>query len=223
MNKAQRRSSSHVTQARHAPPPPATRKFPVIPVAIGAIVLLAVIAVAVVQLQGGSDGPTPGQTQPVTVTGNSLPRLGTSDDPAVGQTAPQLSGSDFAGDPVEIKNDGRGKVLVFMAHWCPHCQAEVPRIVDWLKANQVPQSVDIYGIATGTDDSSPNYPPSTWLEEVGWGKPVLADSAEDTAAGAMGLSAYPFFVVINKSGQVMFRESGEISMDEFQRLLTLAS
>ena len=223
MNKAQRRSSSHVTQARHTPPPQAARRFPVIPVAIGAIVLLAVVAIVVVQFQGGDDGAAPGQTQAVTVTGNSLPRLGAGgNDAAVGQMAPELSGANFLGEPVQIRNDGRGKVLVFAAHWCPHCQAEVPRLVDWLKDNKLPDGVDLYAIATGTDETAPNYPPQSWLEEVGWGKPVLADSSEDTAAGAMGLSAYPFFVAINPSGQVMFRESGEISMEEFQRLLTLA-
>lgn len=222
MSKPQRRASSHVTR-RAAPPPPPRRKFPVIPAAIGGIVLLAVVAFVVVQLQGGDEGASPGQTQPVTVTGQSLPRLSATDDAALGRPAPEFSGRNFIGDPVEIKNDGRGKVLVFMAHWCPHCQAEVPRILDWLKENEAPEGVDIYGIATGTDESAPNYPPQDWLEKEGWGLPILVDDADDTAAAAAGLSAYPFFVAINPAGQVVFRESGELSMEEFQRLLTLAS
>ena len=26
---------------------------------------------------------------------------------------------------------GSPQLIVVMAHWCPHCQAEIPRIVDW--------------------------------------------------------------------------------------------
>lgn len=44
----------------------------------------------------------------------------------------------------------------------------------------------------------------------------------EMAATAFALPTYPFFVAINASGHLMFRESGEISMGEFQRLLTLA-
>jgi thiol-disulfide isomerase/thioredoxin len=65
-------------------------------------------------------------------------------------------------------------VVVFVAHWCPHCQAEVPRIVALAKAGKV--SVPIVGVATGTDASAPNYPPSAWLQREGWPYPVLVDT-----------------------------------------------
>ena len=31
----------------------------------------------------------------------------------------------FDGTPVEIAPDGKAKLVVFLAHWCPHCRAEV--------------------------------------------------------------------------------------------------
>ena len=39
---------------------------------------------------------------------------------------------DFEGDAVAITNDGRPKIILLFAHWCPHCQNEVPVVTEWL-------------------------------------------------------------------------------------------
>ena len=42
--------------------------------------------------------------------------------------SPPSPASDFDGDDITIgADDGTAKVILFVAHWCPHCQAEVPR------------------------------------------------------------------------------------------------
>ena len=51
---------------------------------------------------------------------------------------------------------------MFLAHWCPHCQAEVPRIVTLAKAGAF-DGLDVASVATGTSSQYPNYPPSAWL------------------------------------------------------------
>jgi hypothetical protein len=137
--------------------------------------------------------------------------------------APMLEGARFSGEPIAVTNDGQGKVIVFLAHWCPHCQAELPRTVAWLGANQLPANVVVYGVATGTSEDRPNYPPQDWLDREGWHQPTLVDDAIGTAAEAMGLSSYPFFVAVNTRGQVVARMSGEIGNEQFARLVTLAS
>lgn len=218
MSKPQRRASSHVTR-RAAPPPPPRRKFPVIPAAIGGIVLLAVVAFVVVQLQGGDEGASPGQTQPVTVTGQSLPRLSATDDAALGRPAPEFSGRNFIGDPVEIRNDGRGKVLVFMAHWCPHCQAEVPRLVAVGQGGKI-EGVEVTAVATGTSPDQPNYPPSEWLAREDWPYGVVLDDEQGTAGNAFGLSAYPFLVFVDADGNVAGRTSGEISEEDLTAIFS---
>jgi len=38
-------------------------------------------------------------------------------DPAVGMPLPELIGQSFDGTPVSITNDGRPKVIFFLAHW----------------------------------------------------------------------------------------------------------
>ena len=47
--------------------------------------------------------------------------------------------------------------------------------------------------------------------------PTLADDEEGTAAAAMGLSSYPFFVVVRPDGTVAERTAGDIGADEFER------
>ncbi|MGI8938357.1 MAG: TlpA family protein disulfide reductase [Iamia sp.] len=77
--------------------------------------------------------PSPGLAfGEVTAEGEPLaPYVADSADPAIGQVAPTLTGIDPAGDPVTIDPGAEGPmVIAFVAHWCPHCQAEVPRLVD---------------------------------------------------------------------------------------------
>jgi predicted DsbA family dithiol-disulfide isomerase len=40
----------------------------------------------------------------------------------------------------------------------------------------------------------------------------MTDSGEKTAATAMGVSGFPFFVLLDSSGKVALRISGEIEM-----------
>lgn len=162
------------------------------------------------------------ETAPVTVTGDALPQKSGSPDAAVGMTAPTLSGVNFAGQPITIGDDAKPKVIMFLAHWCPHCQAEVPRIQNWLDENGMPADVSLYAVPTATTDTRPNYPPSDWLVSKNWTVPVLVDSADYEAASAYGLTAYPYFVVVGADGKVVERTSGELSMTDFARLIESA-
>jgi thiol-disulfide isomerase/thioredoxin len=205
-------------KGRAAPP---SHRTPVVGFAIGVVVVLAVVAVVASRGSTKKDAVKGlQQTRPVTVTGTPLPPLAAEgSDPAVGTLTPELRGSTFAGRPVAIVHDGRPKLVLFVAHWCPHCQREVPALASWLRANGKPTGVDLYTVATGTTADRPNYPPSAWLQREGWTVPTVADDDNQTAADAFGLSAYPFFVAIDGSGKVVARASGELSISSLQTLL----
>jgi thiol-disulfide isomerase/thioredoxin len=191
-----------------------------VPVVIAVAVLLGLVAV--LASRGGSDdGAAEGleQTQPVEVTGEPLPVLAPGEDPALGRAAPLLDGRSFDGTPVELGGDTGAQVLFFVAHWCPHCQREVPVMAEWLEEEGRPDGVDLAVVATATTPSRPNHPPSSWLEEEGIDLPVLADDAEGSAAAAYGLSGFPFFVAVDEQGEVVARTSGEIGVEGFERLV----
>jgi cytochrome c biogenesis protein CcmG/thiol:disulfide interchange protein DsbE len=166
----------------------------------------------------GADGPftsaaVPDDT-PATVTGDPLePLADGGDDPAAGRPMPTLAGTGLDGRPLTIPAAGRPTLVVFLAHWCPHCQDEVPVIQDWIDDGGLPEGVDLVAVSTAVDDRRPNYPPAAWLDEVGWTSPVLVDG-DDAAAEAVGLTAFPFFVGVDADGNVVGRGSGELTTDQ---------
>jgi cytochrome c biogenesis protein CcmG, thiol:disulfide interchange protein DsbE len=191
---------------------------------IAAAVLIALV-VALAAGGGGDDNATsgggnadPATTGTVAVSGNPLPQFtDTSDDPAVGMTLPTLEGNDQSGAPMTIGADGRPTMIMFVAHWCPHCQREVPVVQQWVDDGRLPDGVDLVSVSTAIDPNRPNYPPDAWLADEGWTAPVLVD-ADNSAAQAVGLSAYPFFVAIDGDGTVVLRTTGELTTDQLDAI-----
>jgi thiol-disulfide isomerase/thioredoxin len=196
---------------------------------VGAIIAVIIGGAAIVAISSsGSDSNTSSgnisEFSEITVTGEELPAfdsVSSATDAAIGMTAPVVSGKGFTG--TEITTDGAGTptLLVFLAHWCPHCQREVPLLVEWEKDGKTPTGIDVIAVATGTDPANPNFPPSEWLarEEFPALWPVIADSQGKDAANAFGLSGYPYFVLVDAQGKVFKRLSGEIPMDQLTEII----
>jgi thiol-disulfide isomerase/thioredoxin len=196
---------------------------------VGAIIAVVIGGAAIVAItSSGSDSTSStggiSEFSDITVTGEALPAfdsVSSATDAAIGLPAPVVSGKGFTG--TEITTDGAGTptLLVFLAHWCPHCQREVPLLVQWEKDGKTPTGVDVIAVATGTDPANPNFPPSEWLarEEFPALWPVIADSSDKKAADAFGLSGYPYFVLVDAQGNVFKRLSGEIPMDELTAII----
>lgn len=187
-------------------------------IAVGAVaVLAAVFGVVAFTASSDEDASVEGASefQNVVVTGEALPEFGNdAADPALGMTAPVLEGFGFLGNEVNTK-PGTPMLLVFLAHWCPHCQAEVPVLVKWSQSGLVPEGLDVIAITTGTDEAAPNFPPSVWLANERWPElwPVLVDNKDQTAGNAFGLAGYPFMTLVGADGTVLWRNSGEISSE----------
>lgn len=217
--------SSRRQPRQPVPPPPAKSNRTWI--LLGGLVAVVVVAViiAVVASGGGSDSSsssgkgggggssdsgTPVEVAPVKVTGTPLvafPSSGT--DKAIGTLVPTLTGQSlFDGAGMTIAPTGKPQVIVYLAHWCPHCRAEVPRIVALAKAGKL-DGVDISTVAAAGRKELPNYPPSAWLEDESWPYPTMVDSASSTAAAAYGLTGYPYFLLVDAQGKVVARSEGE--------------
>jgi hypothetical protein len=131
-------------------------------------------------------------------------------DPAVGKPAPTLSGQSLDGtQTITVPNDGLPHAVLFVAHWCPHCQDSVQRIVR-LSAGGYLNGVGLYTVATATSADRPNYPPSDWLQREQWPFPTIADTKDNEAAGRFGVTGLPFFVFTDRNGNVAARISGEL-------------
>lgn len=207
-------------------------------VMLGILGLVLVAGIAAVLISGGGGDDDPGdvattaedessaatesvENAAIEVAGTALVGLAREGaDPAVGELAPSLTGTAVDGSPLIIENDGRPKLVAFVAHWCPHCQREVPSVAKWLADRGPIEGVDLYAVSTAVDSTRDNYPPSAWLADEGWTIPTMADSASSDAANAFGLTGFPYWVAIDGDGTVLTRLSGEQPTSVLDALVT---
>jgi cytochrome c biogenesis protein CcmG, thiol:disulfide interchange protein DsbE len=197
-------------------------------IVVGAIVLVAGLAGLAVLLSGGDDESSggvlaPGQTteataggdvqenRPVTVTGAPLPALERdgAPDAALGMATPVIEGATFDGEPLTIGGATDGPTLyAFLAHWCPHCNQEVPELIELRNRDGIPEGMNVVGVSTGVDNTGPNYPPSKWLADSNWPTewPVMADSAASEAFAFNGGGGFPYLMIVDADGTVLARE-----------------
>lgn len=209
-----------------------------------AVVLVLGVGIAIFTSGDDSKATTPGtgstdsssgassipDSQPVTITGDPLVQLSdtATPDPAIGVVAPVISGLNFSGETITIDSAKDGPyMVVFLAHWCPHCNAEVPRLNNWKHSGAVPAELKVIGVATAVSSASVNYPPSSWFSNKGWEWPVLVDESQgDGVAGkaavAYGASGWPYFVIVGADGKVKARVSGEVEVSKLQTIVDTA-
>lgn len=227
-------ASSRVREARKSAETSRTTWIFVVVGALIAVILFAVLIASNTgtEVAGGGKSPSGGTVVPsgnknfgvVEVSGEPLPQMGdpASGDPAVGKGIPTLKGEAFDGQEIVIGGSGKPMVVMFLAHWCPHCQNEVPRIQEWLNSNGMPADVELFAVASGTNEARPNFPPGRWLRREKWSVPTMVDSEESIAGNAFGLSGFPYFVAVGADGKVVERTSGELTEGQFEGLLDAA-
>lgn len=163
------------------------------------------------------DAVAAAEFQTVQAEGEMLSALEDPDnDSARGKLAPAVNGFGFDGAPLTIAPTGKPMLLVFLAHWCPHCNAEIPRLIEWKDSGAMPGDLEVIGVSTGARDDAPNWPPSQWVVDKAWPWPVMADSEDQGAALAFGVSGYPGLILLNGDGKVLARRSGEASIEDLK-------
>jgi len=202
-------------------------------IVIGAVVLVLGLAGIAVLATGGDDSssgvvdpdqpppPTYGddvqENRPVEVTGALLPPLDNTvaEDPAIGMATPVVDGATFDGVPMSIGGSTDGPTMyVFLAHWCPHCNDEIPELIELQNRGGVPDGLNIVGISTAVDNTAPNYPPSQWVLDKGWPWPIMADDAQSTSFVVNGGGGFPYLMIVDADGTVLDRASGSKSAED---------
>jgi hypothetical protein len=202
-------------------PEPAKRKVPVLGLVFGgvALALVAAIVFSSDETIGGA-----GEYGEPAVTGEALPLMDLNvavmpNDPALGSIAPEVTGQDFDDSTVTIEHDGTPKAIVFLAHWCQHCQAEVPRVQAWLDGGGGVEGVEIVSVTTSANSGQPNWPPSAWLDRENWTSPNIRDDSESSALVAYGGRSFPYWVFVNGDGTVAHRQAGQTDIATLQAVM----
>lgn len=191
----------------------------IIGLAIGTVVLVAA-SIAMLSMGGNTSTTTTAPPVELQITGNGLPPLVAGQpDGAIGRLAPSFKGQTITGESLEVVPGSRPTVVLFLAHWCGHCQAEVSVVQSYVDEVGVPSSVDFYAVLGSEDPSGGNYPAEAWLEREGWTIPTIKDAADDRLIFAYGLTAYPYFVVIAPDGTVAGRATGGMDRVGIERML----
>ncbi len=205
-------------------------------IVVGVIVLVLGLAGAAALLAGGDDESSggvlaPGETtrptygddvqenRPVEVTGDPLPSLESvgDNDTAVGMPMPVIDGATFDGTAMTVGGATDGPTMyVFLAHWCPHCNDEIPELVELNNRGGIPDDLNVVAISTAVDETAPNYPPSEWIVDKDWPAewPVMADSVESMSFVVNGGSGFPYLMIVGADGTVLDRASGTKSAEE---------
>ena len=211
-------SNRSTTRRRAQPPPPAPApdRRKAFAIAAAAVVVVVVVGVIIALAGGGKDGDGGGNgsqasAKPVfgPVTGDALAAFSPDGaDPASGTPAPKVEGVTLERTPISVGEPGKPTFVAFLAHWCPHCQRELPVLVKLANEGAF-KDVRLVAVLTGTDAKAPNFPPAAWLDEEGWSG-VLLDDEGFKAANSFGLKGYPFLVTLDSEGRVVSRTSGEV-------------
>ncbi len=186
----------------------------------GAVILVLGLAIAIgvtLSSEPVAAGLPEGET---TVTGDLLPEFaGENDDNiALGLAAPIFSAPNENSEIVNLEKNGNAKALLFLAHWCGYCQKEVPVVQGFIDSVGVPPGVDVIAIATSIDRGRENYPPQRWLADEGWSEAQLYDLDREIG-NAYGLTAFPYWVFLDKDLNVVARRTGNLPADMVGALL----
>jgi len=179
---------------------------------IGGVILLVIgLAVAIGVTLSSEPVAAPLPEGETTINGEYLPAYaGENDDNvAVGLPGPTFSGPNENSEIISLEKDGNAKALLFLAHWCPHCQRELPQVQDIIDTIGVPEGIEIIAIATSIDKGRDNYPPQDWLFREGWSETQIYDTDKDIAS-AYGLTSFPYWVFLDKDLNVIARRAGNL-------------
>jgi peroxiredoxin len=196
-----------------------SRRFPMI--LAGVVGLCLALALGISVALSDDEEIIENQAPAVEVSGALDPYVDGTQDLAIGQPFPTLTGMDLDGNALTISGADGPALVVYLAHWCHVCQSEVPVLRDWMAGGGA-SDIEVRAVSTGFQPGTDNWPPSAWLEEEGWTVPTLIDRT-GTAGQASGQSAFPYFIAVDGDGEVVARLTGALTTAQLDQLVALAA
>lgn len=168
---------------------------------------------------------------PTQGSNGSLPAFADSgNDPAVlgEMKIASISGPEYysGAEATFAPTDGKARVWLVWAHWCPYCQAELPDLTIWYPENAARfPNVELVTVTSAIDDSRGN-PLLPYLDAEQFPFPVVVDESGQLSE-LFGTTAFPFWVVTDSDGTVVLRVAGAVGIDSidqiFAQLETMAT
>ena len=183
--------------------------------ALGGVAVVAVVVLGVLAFirddPGVGAGVHPSRAGEVSISGPALGEPLAAGEPVPEFSAPAIGGgtvrwSDSAGSPV---------VLSVWAPWCPHCQAELPRLDTVMKEYPGVRWVTIV-TSIGTH---PGPDPAAFLTDNGIVAPTAIDDRNGTLELGLGVQGFPTLYFVGSDGTVVRELAREADEDELRAIV----
>lgn len=156
---------------------------------------------------------------PSTPTGYLPPFEQGQPDAALGMVLGDVAGVEYYTETEMTIDpaDGTARAWLVWAHWCPHCQRELPPLSDWYTENaDAYPNVELLSITSSIDPARGN-PLEPYLDELQLPFPTIVDP-DLALAEQFGLSAYPFWVFTAGDGTTLLRIAGFLEIEQVEEI-----
>ena len=162
----------------------------------------------------------PGNPPAAAVPAGSLPRFEPGQqDAALGLPLGNVAGDEYYTETALDVDpaDGTARMWIIWAHWCPYCQEELPEVSEWWTENGDSfENVEVVSVTTSIDPSRGNEL-VPYLDDLQLPFPTLVD--DDLAmATQLGVYAFPFWVITDGEGTVLYRSAGLMGMEQIESI-----
>ena len=144
----------------------------------------------------------------------------TGEDTAEGKISPTIK-YKLPDDEIYVTYpENNPTIILFVAHWCPYCQEEIPEVIKWIEEDEVlEKGLSVILVVTSTDSSRPNYPPEDWLYNEKWQFPIIYDDDNNSIADYFGVEYFPSWVFTESDKTIAMTYAGKISKEELANLI----
>ena len=131
--------------------------------------------------------------------------------------APDFTMLDLDNKKISL-SDFKGKVVVinFWATWCHPCRAELP---DFVEVSNSYKDSNVQFIGISDDDISAL---KKFAIDYGIEYPTLVDGSVDRIMPEWDISAIPTTFILNKDGEIMFKNIGMMAKDKLINAIELS-
>jgi thiol-disulfide isomerase/thioredoxin len=187
-----------------------------------AVLVAALVLLAVVLSEGGADPATSASSSAsASAAPDGSASIGsvsvTGAAPVRGRPMPEWQAPSLGGGTMRWSDPpGAPTVLAVWAPWCPHCQAELPRLSAAVGSHP---SVRFVTVATAIDPAT-GPTPGEYMAAEGLSFPVALDDAAGTLMAGLGVRGFPTTFFVAGDGTLLASAEGELDPAALEEALS---
>ena len=131
-----------------------------------------------------------------------------------------ISGTEYySGQEVSYTPaDGKARVYMVWAHWCPYCQQDLDVLNTWYAANKASYpNTELVTVTTFMDETRGN-PLEPYLQQMQFPFPVLMDESQRLTFELGNSGSVPYWLFVGPDGAVLGNHSGALGEESIAQI-----